>query len=158
MATKYFATLQFEANGPTVEGELADGTTARRAYRDCIGLYGSNPGVVIRLIEETDGRRRVRMSTTEPNLPIPAPAELAPAGTDFDDDVLAKLAELEKCSAQHEINLRPQHAAWLRPRQRAPVSARCRLTRGRTGTRRIRLVKRLIQCVPRQCAYLCACS
>ncbi|MFI0156714.1 MULTISPECIES: hypothetical protein [Streptomyces] len=47
--------------------------------------------------------------TAEAHLPVPAPADLAPAGTDFDDDVLAKLAELEKRSAQHEIDLRPQN-------------------------------------------------
>ncbi|KIZ15645.1 hypothetical protein SNA_25860 [Streptomyces natalensis ATCC 27448] len=65
MATKYFATLQFEANGPTVEGEWTDGTTAWRTYRDWVGLYGSNPSVVIRLIEETDGRRQVLKTWTE---------------------------------------------------------------------------------------------
>ncbi|URZ99447.1 integrase [Streptomyces lydicamycinicus] len=48
--------------------------------------------------------------TTEPQrLPAPAPGELAPAGTEFTDDVLAKLAELEERSAQHEIDLRPRN-------------------------------------------------
>ncbi|GES32548.1 hypothetical protein AB0G60_16975 [Streptomyces angustmyceticus] len=37
------------------------------------------------------------------------PIDLAPAGTGFDDEVLAKLAEREKRSAQHEIDLRPQN-------------------------------------------------
>ncbi|MFI5526678.1 hypothetical protein [Streptomyces platensis] len=44
------------------------------------------------------------MTDQPPHLPVPAPA-----GTAFDDEVLAKLAELEKRSAQHEIDLRPQN-------------------------------------------------
>lgn len=59
MDTKHLATLQFEADGPAVEGEWIDDSTARRTYRDWVGLYGSNPSVVIRLVEETGGRRHV---------------------------------------------------------------------------------------------------
>ncbi|MFJ6792079.1 hypothetical protein [Streptomyces angustmyceticus] len=61
-----------------------------------------------RLGHPPEGRR----ITTEPQrLPVPAPGpgEPAPAGTEFTDDVLAKLAELEERSAQHEIDLRPRN-------------------------------------------------
>ncbi|WP_310729237.1 hypothetical protein [Streptomyces sp. N2A] len=39
----------------------------------------------------------------------PPPADLASGRTEFDDEVLAKLAELEERSAQHESDLRPQN-------------------------------------------------
>ncbi|SED65891.1 hypothetical protein SAMN05428954_0710 [Streptomyces sp. 2112.3] len=54
-----------------------------------------------------NSRERKPCRITEAHLP--APADLAPTGTDFDDEVLAELAELEKRSAQHEIDLRPQN-------------------------------------------------
>ena len=56
--TQYCVKLQFEAGGPAVAGWWSDEATARRIYRDHIGLYGSDPSVVIRLVEETaDGQR-----------------------------------------------------------------------------------------------------
>ncbi|MGW1374456.1 hypothetical protein ACQUSR_01950 [Streptomyces sp. P1-3] len=57
--TKYLAVLQFTANGPKVTGEWTSDTTALRTWRDWVGLYGSDEQVVIRVIEETDGRERV---------------------------------------------------------------------------------------------------
>lgn len=59
MTAKYLARLQFEEGGPAVTGEWVDDTTARRTYRGWVGLYGSNPSVVIRLIEDSDGGQRV---------------------------------------------------------------------------------------------------
>ncbi|MGX1762277.1 hypothetical protein ACWIG5_36165 [Streptomyces lydicus] len=56
---------------------------------------------------QPNSRERKPCRITEAHLP--APADLAPAGTGFDDEVLAKLAELEKRSAQHAIDLRPQN-------------------------------------------------
>ncbi|MDW6066354.1 hypothetical protein SAZ11_62150 [Streptomyces sp. FXJ1.4098] len=49
--------LQFEADGPAVTGDWASGVTALHTYRAWVGLYGGSPTVVIRLIEEVDGRR-----------------------------------------------------------------------------------------------------
>jgi hypothetical protein len=57
--TKYVARLQFTPDGAAVEGEWAVATTAGRRYREWVGRYGSNPAVMIRLIEETDGCERI---------------------------------------------------------------------------------------------------
>lgn len=54
--------LQFIAGGPSVTGEWAADTTARRTWRDRVGLYGSNEKVVIRLAEETGGSERVLLA------------------------------------------------------------------------------------------------
>ncbi|MEU9274888.1 hypothetical protein [Streptomyces sp. NPDC048341] len=54
--------LQFQADGPAVTGEWADDATARRTWRDWVGLYGSDEKVVVRLAEEIGGRERVLMS------------------------------------------------------------------------------------------------
>ncbi|MGW9024515.1 hypothetical protein ACWGQ5_09820 [Streptomyces sp. NPDC055722] len=62
--TKHLATLQFEVNGPVVEGEWTSAVTARDRYTEWIGLYSKNPDVVIRLIEETDDRQRVLKTWT----------------------------------------------------------------------------------------------
>ncbi|MEU6325512.1 hypothetical protein [Streptomyces sp. NPDC047009] len=59
MQTKHFATLQFEADGPAVEGEWTASGTAQDRYTQWVGLYSNNLVVVVRLIEETDGTRRV---------------------------------------------------------------------------------------------------
>jgi hypothetical protein len=64
MGTRYLARLQFEADGPAVEGEWSVPATARDRYTEWVGLYGTSPAVVIRLIEETDGRRLVRKTWT----------------------------------------------------------------------------------------------
>ncbi|WP_030185944.1 hypothetical protein [Streptomyces capuensis] len=57
--TQYCVKLQFEAGGPAVTGWWSNEATARRNYRDHIGLYGSGQSVVIRLVEETAGGQRV---------------------------------------------------------------------------------------------------
>ncbi|MFG2457029.1 hypothetical protein ACGFWE_08165 [Streptomyces sp. NPDC048523] len=62
--TKHLARLQFEADGPAVEGEWAIPDTAQDRYTEWVGLYGTDPAVVIRLIEESDGRERVRKTWT----------------------------------------------------------------------------------------------
>ncbi|MFJ9870056.1 hypothetical protein [Streptomyces sp. NPDC101165] len=54
--------LQFVTGGPTVTGEWADGATARRTWRDWVGLYGSDEKVVIRLAEDADDGERVLMA------------------------------------------------------------------------------------------------
>ncbi|CAM5677394.1 hypothetical protein [Streptomyces mordarskii] len=63
-ATKHLATLQFEVDGPAVEAEWTVAGTAQRRYAEWVGLYGTDPAVVIKLIEETDGHRRVRRTWT----------------------------------------------------------------------------------------------
>ncbi|MEU6593252.1 hypothetical protein ABZ923_29185 [Streptomyces sp. NPDC046881] len=60
MGTTHLARLQFTADGPAVEGEWTVPGTARDRYTEWVGLYGTDPHVVIRLIEETDGIERVR--------------------------------------------------------------------------------------------------
>ena len=57
--TQYCVKVQFEAGGPAVTGWWSVEETARRCYRDWIGLYGSDQSVVIRLVEETAGGQRV---------------------------------------------------------------------------------------------------
>lgn len=44
---------------PRRQWRLTSDITAMRTYREWVGLYGSNPSVVVRLIEEADGRQRV---------------------------------------------------------------------------------------------------
>ncbi|PAZ11319.1 hypothetical protein CLM62_36425 [Streptomyces sp. SA15] len=39
--------------------QLADGVTARRTWRDWVGLYGSDEKVVIRLTDDADGSERL---------------------------------------------------------------------------------------------------
>lgn len=65
MTAKYLARLQFEEGGPAVTGEWVDDTTARRTYSGWVGLYGGNPSVVIRLIEDGDSGQRVLKTWTE---------------------------------------------------------------------------------------------
>lgn len=60
MRTRHVARLQFRANGPVSEGEWTVPDTALARYTEWTGLYGSDLDVVICLIEETDGRERVR--------------------------------------------------------------------------------------------------
>ncbi|MFF5019327.1 hypothetical protein [Streptomyces sp. NPDC001165] len=60
--TTHLVCLQFVAGGPMVTGEWADGATARRTWRDWVGLYGSDEKVVIRLAENADGGERVLMA------------------------------------------------------------------------------------------------
>ncbi|MFG2800589.1 hypothetical protein [Streptomyces pseudovenezuelae] len=54
--------LHFQADGPAVTAEWADDATARRTWRDWVGLYGSDEKVVIRLAEEIGGSERVLMT------------------------------------------------------------------------------------------------
>ncbi|MFE2103009.1 MULTISPECIES: hypothetical protein [unclassified Streptomyces] len=60
--TTHLVHLQFVAGGPAVTGEWADGATARRTWRDWVGLYGSDEKVVIRLAEGADGGERLLMA------------------------------------------------------------------------------------------------
>ncbi|MFG2894941.1 hypothetical protein [Streptomyces sp. NPDC048248] len=64
MNTKYVARLQFTPDGAAVEGEWTVAATARSRYREWVGRYGSNPAVMIRLIEKTDGCERIRRTWT----------------------------------------------------------------------------------------------
>ncbi|MFJ3310894.1 hypothetical protein ACIPSA_49790 [Streptomyces sp. NPDC086549] len=65
METKYLARLQFEADGPAVEGEWTLASTAHDRYTEWVGLYSKDPNVVVRLIEQTSGQERVlRIWTT----------------------------------------------------------------------------------------------
>ncbi|MEV5080688.1 hypothetical protein AB0K74_18225 [Streptomyces sp. NPDC056159] len=64
METKYLARLQFEADGPAVEGEWTLPSTARDRYTEWVGLYSKDPNVVVRLIQETDGRKRMLRTWT----------------------------------------------------------------------------------------------
>ncbi|MFJ9855666.1 hypothetical protein [Streptomyces sp. NPDC101150] len=57
--TIFRATLQFTAAGPAVTGEWSAGPTARRTWRDWIGLYGSGEDVIIRLVEDANDGERV---------------------------------------------------------------------------------------------------
>lgn len=56
--SKHIVRLQFTADGPAVEGEWSAPGTALGRYTEWVGLYGTNPAVVIRLIEEIGGDRR----------------------------------------------------------------------------------------------------
>ncbi|MGO4418069.1 hypothetical protein AB4Z54_04710 [Streptomyces sp. MCAF7] len=62
--TRHLARLQFEEDGPAVTGEWTDDATALRTYRDWVGLYGSQPTIVIQLIEETGGVQHARRTWT----------------------------------------------------------------------------------------------
>ncbi|MFB7115278.1 hypothetical protein [Streptomyces sp. NPDC056190] len=62
METKYLARL--EADGPAVEGEWTLSSTARDRYTQWVGLYSKDPNVVVRLIQETDGRERMLRTWT----------------------------------------------------------------------------------------------
>ncbi|MFD7407763.1 hypothetical protein ACFV7R_35045 [Streptomyces sp. NPDC059866] len=64
MGTRHLARLQFRADGPAVEGAWTVPSTAQDRYTEWVGLYGTDPNVVIRLIEETDGAERVRKTWT----------------------------------------------------------------------------------------------
>ncbi|MEU1409799.1 hypothetical protein ABZ471_47770 [Streptomyces sp. NPDC005728] len=50
------------AGGPMVIGEWADDTTARRSWRDWVGLYGSDEKVVIRLTQEAADSEHVLLA------------------------------------------------------------------------------------------------
>ncbi|MFD8384330.1 hypothetical protein ACFV2X_38410 [Streptomyces sp. NPDC059679] len=76
--TQYCVKVQFEAGGPAVTGWWSVEATARRCYRDWIGVYGSDPAVVIRLVEETAGGQRV-LETWPARDGEPAPEHPAPA-------------------------------------------------------------------------------
>ncbi|WP_351235357.1 hypothetical protein [Streptomyces sp. NPDC002133] len=74
METKHLARLQFEADGPAVEGEWKVPATAQDRYTEWVGLDGTDPDVVIRLIEETDGRQRtVKTWTAQGEVEGPKP-------------------------------------------------------------------------------------
>jgi hypothetical protein len=60
MGTRHFARQRCEPGGLAVTGTWTDDTTALRTYRDGVGLCGSQPTIVIQLIEETDGVWRTR--------------------------------------------------------------------------------------------------
>lgn len=62
--TRHLSRLQFEEDGPAVEGAWTVPGTAQDRYTEWVGLYGAGPTVVIQLIEETDGRERVRRKWT----------------------------------------------------------------------------------------------
>jgi hypothetical protein len=56
VTTLFRTTLQFTAGGPSVTGEWTEDTTARKAWRDWIGLYGSDEKVTVRVVETAAGR------------------------------------------------------------------------------------------------------
>lgn len=60
--TVHLVRLQFVEGGPAVTGEWVDGSTARRTWRDWVGLYGSDERVVIRLAQRTGEGERVLMA------------------------------------------------------------------------------------------------
>ncbi|MFC6064394.1 hypothetical protein [Streptomyces ochraceiscleroticus] len=64
MTTKYLARLQFTPDGVAVEGEWTVPATARNRYTEWVGRYGSDPAVVIELMEDIDGRQRVLKTWT----------------------------------------------------------------------------------------------
>ncbi|ELP69508.1 hypothetical protein PV735_46655 [Streptomyces turgidiscabies] len=64
MGTRHLARLQFEADGPAVEGEWIVPATAQDRYTEWVGLYGTGPTVVIQLIEETAGHEHVHKTWT----------------------------------------------------------------------------------------------
>ncbi|WP_234043354.1 hypothetical protein [Streptomyces marianii] len=62
----FHVTMQFQADGPAVEGAWVDGEIALGRYRDWVGSHGSLDGVLIRLTEETtDGHVRVIRAWTK---------------------------------------------------------------------------------------------
>lgn len=56
---KHLVRPQFVAHGPAITGQWTDGATARRTWRDWVGLYGSDEKVVIRLTDDADGNERL---------------------------------------------------------------------------------------------------
>ncbi|MFF0001438.1 hypothetical protein [Streptomyces avermitilis] len=77
--TLYRAILQFTEGGPAVTGEWVDNDTAARStYKAWVGLYTTDPAVVVQFVaEEDDGVRRVlrkwevdREVITEPGDPL----------------------------------------------------------------------------------------
>lgn len=64
MGTKHLCRLRFETDSPVIKGEWTVPGTAQDRYTEWVGLYGTHPSVVIQLIEEADGRRRVRKTWT----------------------------------------------------------------------------------------------
>ncbi|MEW2530665.1 hypothetical protein [Streptomyces sp. NPDC047071] len=54
--------MQFTAGGPAVTGQWSREQTARAAFTSWIGLYGSDPAVVIRVTAASGGRTRVLVS------------------------------------------------------------------------------------------------
>lgn len=61
---KHIARLQFTRDGAAAEGEWTVTATARMRYREWVGRYGSDPTVMIRLIEETAGCECIRRTWT----------------------------------------------------------------------------------------------
>ncbi|MBB5109445.1 hypothetical protein [Streptomyces spectabilis] len=55
----FTASLQFTAGGPAVTGQWSREQTARATFTSWIGLYGSNPDVVIRITATSCGRTRM---------------------------------------------------------------------------------------------------
>ena len=64
MGTKYLARLQFETDGPVVEGQWTRVSTARDCYTQWVGTYSHDPKVTVSLIEETDGHEHVLRTWT----------------------------------------------------------------------------------------------
>ncbi|MFD5079641.1 hypothetical protein [Streptomyces sp. NPDC058371] len=62
--TSYLARLQFEADGPTVEGEWALRKNAHDRYTEWGELYSKDPKVVVCLIERSGSRERVLRTWT----------------------------------------------------------------------------------------------
>ncbi|QDQ16744.1 hypothetical protein FH965_35425 [Streptomyces spectabilis] len=54
--------MQFTAGGPAVTGQWSREQTARATFTSWIGLYGSNPDVVLRVTATSGGRTRVLTS------------------------------------------------------------------------------------------------
>lgn len=77
--TTYRTVLPFSANGPAATGEQAEDATARRTWRDWVGMYGSDENTVICLIEERDGRELVLTAWEHRRVVEPPPA--APEST-----------------------------------------------------------------------------
>ncbi|NUK54750.1 hypothetical protein HRW14_31725 [Streptomyces lunaelactis] len=63
------------AHGPAVIGQWDDDRTARRTYRDWIGLCGTTPSVCIKLTEEGDGVQRTLRTWTARGESVTGPDE-----------------------------------------------------------------------------------
>lgn len=71
----YRVFLEFRPGVPAVTGEWTDADVAHRTYRSWVGLYGSRPQVVIRLVEQApDGPRVVKSWTAADGEVEPPPA------------------------------------------------------------------------------------
>ncbi|WP_086800303.1 hypothetical protein [Streptomyces caniscabiei] len=57
--TIYRAVLRFHADGPAAIGEWTVDTTPLQVYRQWVGIYGSDPAVIIEVTEENEDRQRV---------------------------------------------------------------------------------------------------